>query len=267
MTANTLYSDFIDAADVSGNLKKSRVNLDYISAWAGGLVRYDLLSSLIALYVNVGGVSDSHKINILNPSQYQFTYKPEATHDANGVKFNIWHTAPWNPRTLGINTANFSYGSTMFGTKTGTTTDMSIIGSSGINQANSFLPFFRFFWNGSVLCAVDNVGQFVNGVSGIFGAGQIVATHNDVVINSNSLSTWKLNLSCADKAVFGARSNNFQAGEIQLIGGSDYRFVGTETNGSPNSITSIWFGYGMSNDKAEKLAMLQRYCQRIKNRI
>lgn len=69
MTANTLYSNFIDATDQNGNLKKDKSFLSIISSLAGGIVRYDLYNELSAgaVYPFVGGSAYSHKFNFMDP--------------------------------------------------------------------------------------------------------------------------------------------------------------------------------------------------------
>jgi hypothetical protein len=69
MTANSLYSNFVDAADVGGNIKNNRSNLEYCSQLAGGIVRYDLYTELNsgAVYPILGGTAFSAKLNFMNP--------------------------------------------------------------------------------------------------------------------------------------------------------------------------------------------------------
>lgn len=94
MTANSLYSNFIDAADSGGNIKNDVANLDYIKTLAGGIIRYDLYNELNsgAVYPMIGGTEFSHKFNFMNPvdsdaaRRIQFFNSP--THDVNGVLFN-----------------------------------------------------------------------------------------------------------------------------------------------------------------------------------
>lgn len=69
MTANSLYSNFVDAADYNGSLKNSRDNLEYCSQLAGGIVRYDLYSELSigGVWPIIGGNAFSHQFNFMNP--------------------------------------------------------------------------------------------------------------------------------------------------------------------------------------------------------
>lgn len=93
MTANSLYSNFVDAADDNGNIKKDRDWLSMISALAGGIVRYDLYNELStgAVYPIFGDTAFSHKFNFMNPvdsnAAYRLTYlNGSFTHTALRIK-------------------------------------------------------------------------------------------------------------------------------------------------------------------------------------
>lgn len=90
MTANSLYSNFIDFADINGNLKNNRDNLDYISALAGGIIKNDIYTqaSIGSIYPIIGNHVDTHKVNFINPGVYTLTYEgtPGLAHSELGIK-------------------------------------------------------------------------------------------------------------------------------------------------------------------------------------
>lgn len=93
MTANSLYSNFIDAADDNGSIKNNRDNLEYCAQLAAGIVRYDLYNELYnsgkgVLYGMIGGTANSHAVNFINPSVYQVEWVGTVTHNDKGVKGN-----------------------------------------------------------------------------------------------------------------------------------------------------------------------------------
>lgn len=72
MLANSLYSNFVDAADDNGSIKNNTTNLDYIKTLAAGIIRYDLYNELYAsgkgaLYPAVGLTAFTNKFNLMNP--------------------------------------------------------------------------------------------------------------------------------------------------------------------------------------------------------
>ena len=95
MTANSLYSNFVDAADDLGSIKQSKENLAYISGLAGGIVRLDLVNELSAgaVYPFIGGTAHSHKFNFMNPVDSDAAKRLVFNgggwiHDNNGIKPN-----------------------------------------------------------------------------------------------------------------------------------------------------------------------------------
>jgi hypothetical protein len=88
-TAKTLFNDFVDAADSSGNIKNSREILNYLSTLATTVVRIGD-TKFKALYPMVGGSAFSHKFNFMNPvdsdAAFRLTFSGTFTHSSMGVK-------------------------------------------------------------------------------------------------------------------------------------------------------------------------------------
>lgn len=90
-TANTLYSNFVDAADVAGNIKNDKAILLAASTLANTIVRIGD-SKFKAVYPFLGGIEFSHKFNFMNPedsdSAFRLTFPNGMTHSANGIQGN-----------------------------------------------------------------------------------------------------------------------------------------------------------------------------------
>lgn len=67
ITFSKRLSNFVDAADVNGNIKNSRLNLQYLSQIDNTCIKAGITTGVV--YPIVGGIFDSHKYNFLNPSQ------------------------------------------------------------------------------------------------------------------------------------------------------------------------------------------------------
>lgn len=77
-------SDFVDAADVGGNLKNNSIILQYLNIIDNACIKAGV--SMGAVYPFVGNNSISHSFNFLNPSQHQITWNGGITHSVNGIK-------------------------------------------------------------------------------------------------------------------------------------------------------------------------------------
>lgn len=65
-------SDFIDAADVGGNIRNSYVNLNYINVIDLSCTKAGITTG--AVYPVIGGIEESMRFNFLNPSQYKLDF-------------------------------------------------------------------------------------------------------------------------------------------------------------------------------------------------
>ena len=75
--------NFINASGISGQneifaINNLVVNLKYSGLWG----------KFLAIYPFVGGTADTHKYNLINPSQYTITFGGTVTHDSNGITGN-----------------------------------------------------------------------------------------------------------------------------------------------------------------------------------
>lgn len=80
-------SNFIDVADVSGNIKNNSLNLQYLNQIDNACIKAGITSG--AVYPFIGGVADSHKFNFLDPRDLDIAYRilwiGTLTHTSNGV--------------------------------------------------------------------------------------------------------------------------------------------------------------------------------------
>lgn len=81
-------SDFIDAADVSGNIKNVSANLQYLNQIDNACSKAGITTG--AVYPFIGGHADSHKFNFLDPrdldAAFRLTYTGTVTHNNLGIK-------------------------------------------------------------------------------------------------------------------------------------------------------------------------------------
>lgn len=76
--------DFIDAADVSGNIRNNKAIVAYLNLIDEALIKAGITTG--AVYPFVGGNATSHSFNFLNPSQHQIIWSGTLIHNQNGVK-------------------------------------------------------------------------------------------------------------------------------------------------------------------------------------
>jgi hypothetical protein len=77
-------SDFVDAADVSGNIKNNPLNLQYLMKIDVACLKAGI--TIGAVYPIIWNNADSHSFNFLNPAQYQVNWFGVVTHSSNGVQ-------------------------------------------------------------------------------------------------------------------------------------------------------------------------------------
>lgn len=77
-------SNFVDAADVSGNIKNNPLYLQYLHQIDVACIKAGITTG--AVYPIIGGNATSHSFNFLNPAQFQITWYGTITHTISGVK-------------------------------------------------------------------------------------------------------------------------------------------------------------------------------------
>ena len=90
ITFSKRLSDFVDAADVNGNIRNSRLNLQYLAQIDNACVKAGITTG--AVYPMAGGVADSHKFNFLDPrnldAAFRLQFFGSLTHSSLGIKGN-----------------------------------------------------------------------------------------------------------------------------------------------------------------------------------
>ena len=90
LTFSKRVSDFVDAADVGGNIKNSKANLNYLRLIDIACVKSGI--TIGAVYPFIGGTAFSHQFNLLDPrdldSAFRLAFFGGLTHSALGVKPN-----------------------------------------------------------------------------------------------------------------------------------------------------------------------------------
>lgn len=258
MTANTLYSDFIDRADVSGNIKNNRDNLAYISALAGGIVRYDLWNEVkdYAIYPFIGNNATSHSINFCN-TNFTLTYPNGMTHSELGMQPNGINQ--YANTFMSVSPAMYNSGHL----SVYSTTNVSLNDSRDMGANNSTLNFqlcaIRGF-NGQGFSSIGNNTIFAgSGLTNYNAKGIYISNRN----SPTSLSFWRNSIKLSERTESFTYTSGATTNPI-IIGGTTNGGSFVTFSNRTYGLASI--GLGLTDSKAEKYSNLIRYIQGIKNR-
>jgi hypothetical protein len=206
-------SNFIDAADVSGNIKNSPDNLLYLNHIDSACKEAGMTTG--AVYPFIGGNATSHSFNFLNPAQFRIDWLGEVTHNNLGVQgdgstgygdTNLKPNAIGNNVFLGtyINTNNASaswdIGTLGFGLVTRWSDNSIIVNNSNIG-------------NTVISSTLNNIGFTAfnanNSVIDLYKSTTLIATLNRTFTNQSSLNIALLGLN--DGGLINRWSNNRQS--------------------------------------------------------
>ena len=270
MTANSLYSNFVDAADDNGNIKNDRDNLDYIKTLAGGIIRYDLINELSAgaVYPIIGGTAFSHKFNFMNPvdsdAAFRLSYFGGLNHSSDGILSNgttgymntfinpllnleplstnvstYIKSSPANARSTIMLGANDNGGSKFFYLKNS---------SAAVNSTKIYLST-----NSGTTQGVNMVSPPLNALLGYF-AGNLKSNVASLWNGSKKLSTTNAPLSSNTQPnlpIYVFAQNQLGVGAVSF---------------DTKLINYLSIGAGLTETKAIQLSNLVYYMQGIKNR-
>ncbi|WP_199121592.1 hypothetical protein [Pedobacter sp. ASV28] len=174
-------SNFVDAADVSGNIRNVPLYLQYLHQIDVACKKADITTG--AVYPIVGGTATSHSFNFLNPAQYQVNWFGVVTHSSNGMQSD--GTTGYG--NTGIKTTQFNLSSGLmmgiYAYNTGTSGQRASIGaySSSGGDTNSFQlrPFYNF-----TSSQTFSFGQFITLVTSPIKGSQIANKIPNVNIRS-----------------------------------------------------------------------------------
>ena len=266
MTANSLYSNFIDAADDNGNIKKDRGWLNMISTLAGGIVRYDLYNELNAggCWPMFGGTAFSHKFNFMNPvdsdAAYRLTFPNGMTHTELGMQgngTNQYATTNFLPPNSFYTNSHLS----IYSTSNQQLNDSRDIGVNGTNFSIQ-LCIIRGF-NNQGFCYIgsyDAASSVGSSISSYDARGFYLGNRNSTSSLSFNRNGIKLAENINTYTPVGSPSSLYRV----LIGA-------TNANGTPTTFSNRRYGHasiglGFTESKSNKYSHLVRTIQGIKSR-
>jgi hypothetical protein len=257
MTANTLYSDFIDATDQNGNIKNNKRYLDYISHIALSIVQVGV-DRFKAVYPFVGGTEYSHKFNMINPSNtdsaFRLTFPNGMTHSVNGIQgngINQYAETFLVPSTDLLRDSNHvSLYSKTESESVGNIIDFG--GREPVNLNNSFSLFIRYSGDLMSYDSPIRVSSPSSSSVGYFMGNRLDINTNKNFINGELITT-------------NTNTNNFNLPNVSswICGGRNGLggFVF-----SPRLFSFVTIGYGINDNKVQQFSHNVRVGQGILNR-